>query len=340
MRKNQLSDTENVALNGKRFASACGCWVSLACIIGCVSGYGPGTPLEPSPAETVPEALKHEYAVGVCAANAQGQCNLETGQCTGSLIAPNLVLTARHCVNRGRKITKDFCTSEFLGMVDKQTLKVTVNADPYAPGATPEWLGVEKVLLPPNAQSCDNDIALLILESSIPAMQARPIGVEVNADLVNNLPEKITIVGRGWVSTNLAQNPDSSYHPEKLDDGRHRRRVFSNQPMICASEIRGKCKVDDITEASGTFSPTSGMALSAAPTQVGDSGSGWIEQAGFDALRLKVFAVTSLGGFNAQKQPSYSGGVLLNRHKSFLVDGAKQAAKLSGTSLPAWAAGN
>ncbi|HEX4515538.1 MAG TPA: trypsin-like serine protease, partial [Polyangiaceae bacterium] len=36
------------------------------------------------------------FAVGVCA-GAPGQCQLF---CSGALIAPNLVMTARHCVNQ------------------------------------------------------------------------------------------------------------------------------------------------------------------------------------------------------------------------------------------------
>src|SRR5580693_1615095 len=38
----------------------------------------------------------HNYAVGVCVGNGPGQCQLI---CSGALIAPNLVMTARHCVD-------------------------------------------------------------------------------------------------------------------------------------------------------------------------------------------------------------------------------------------------
>ncbi len=58
-----------------------------------------------SPLMGAPEATAHAFAVGVCqgalntdpAKLSVGTCRSGTAKCYGTLIAPNLVLTARHC---------------------------------------------------------------------------------------------------------------------------------------------------------------------------------------------------------------------------------------------------
>src|SRR5690606_36470418 len=95
------------------------------------------------------------------------------GHCSGSLIAPNLVLTARHCVAR---TSGDYvqCGNSPLGdnyPVDR--LYVTTDTRFRQNG---DWYGVKEIRTPDTGNdTCGYDVALLILSSNIPSTIATPI---------------------------------------------------------------------------------------------------------------------------------------------------------------------
>jgi hypothetical protein len=75
--------------------------IAVALVGACVLGSGCSSSREDSTSSTASAIqggmidFAHPYAVGVCV-GAPGQCQLI---CSGALIAPNLVMTARHCVD-------------------------------------------------------------------------------------------------------------------------------------------------------------------------------------------------------------------------------------------------
>jgi len=102
--------------------------------------------------------------------------------CTGALVAPNLVLTARHCVSKnitpsvvcdenGRSGNGDHVSDD----VDPQTINVFTGADPQfsrAPAAKAAQIvhAGGKVL-------CDADIALVVLDTALEDVPVMPVRV-------------------------------------------------------------------------------------------------------------------------------------------------------------------
>lgn len=94
------------------------------------------------------------------------------GTCTGALIAPDLILTAQHCVaavmNLGPcpqvTFAPPFAATDFY-----VTTRATISTNPG------DFYRVAELRLPPGTQFCGRDLALLRLGAAIPAGEAQPI---------------------------------------------------------------------------------------------------------------------------------------------------------------------
>ena len=126
-----------------------------------------------------------------------------TGMCTGSLIAPNLVLTAHHCVAQINSPYVD-CENSRFGEVD----------EPWSIAVTTQWDGLSRyfhgehiklhyaseVILPPGEDEvCGRDVALLRLEGSgIAPTEALPLNPRVDSAVSSD--EEYRAVGYGNTS--------------------------------------------------------------------------------------------------------------------------------------------
>lgn len=113
--------------------------------------------------------------------------------CSGSLIAPNLVLTARHCVAPTSSDQID-CSKATFGTNGAPsgffvTTKQTMGMDPSA------YHAVQKVITPTPTKFCGNDQALLILADLIQPSEATPLIPRVDTQLT--LGEGYNAVGYG-----------------------------------------------------------------------------------------------------------------------------------------------
>jgi MYXO-CTERM domain-containing protein len=91
--------------------------------------------------------------------------------CSGSLLAPNVVLTARHCVasTGGEQI---MCgSSRFSPTFDPSSFAVTTDNDLTSNGIAPLY-PVSEIRTPSATAVCGNDIAVMILAENIPASVA------------------------------------------------------------------------------------------------------------------------------------------------------------------------
>lgn len=92
--------------------------------------------------------------------------------CTGTLVAPGLVLTAQHCV--AQPIEVGACDRGSFGP-PAPAARFHVTTRPAFTPAPADYHGVVEIRIPPGSGFCDRDVALLRLSAPIGAAEARPI---------------------------------------------------------------------------------------------------------------------------------------------------------------------
>jgi secreted trypsin-like serine protease len=196
---------------------------------------------------------------------------LEQGatMCTGTLIAPTVVVTAAHCV-----VITDDATGEIKGVLQAQDLTVVAGALQVAGAPADKRFGVRSVIphpaypgpstADPEGLGRDEDIALLLLRSPVAALQPVALlsSAELDAALTPNTP--LTISGYGALSAQgavsgklyLAETPYKRRNAKELIAG------AKGKPDTCPGDSGGPAYLmrDGVPALVGATSRASALA--------------------------------------------------------------------------------
>lgn len=247
--------------------------------------------------------------------------------CSGLLLAPTLVATARHCVSTIASLSVDCASSRFGAAVDPATVYVTPDALIDTPAGT--FAAVERVVVPTDAGDdavCGDDLALLVLASPIALLQY--VTPTVDPPMTDaRYSKRITAIGYGVTSPT-----DSDGSSARI------RRIKQEVPLACIPNDPSFVDCLASPSTSALVSPREFIGGDAT-TCAGDSGSGAFDQGSFDAGRWVAFGVLSRGAVSADGQtcvqPIYT---RFDAWGPLLVATARDAAAQAGYEPPDWTA--
>jgi MYXO-CTERM domain-containing protein len=250
----------------------------------------------------------YPFAVGI---NIRG-----SGTCSGTLIAPNLVLTARHCVsdlNTGEQIQCG--RSAFSGKYPASSFRVTTRPSMYS--GNPQYRAVNKVTVPSVDSACGADLALLQLASNVPANEAPIVPPLIGHTLYNSQLYSRFFTAIGYGLTGSAANAPNTSGV---------RRIRQNIAVAC---LPGRPDAE-CTIPAGVLDKND--ILTNEGTCQGDSGSAMYEQLLFDKGTFLATGVLSRGDGEC------ANGVYTRTDAwaDFLVSNALLSATAGNYPPPAW----
>jgi hypothetical protein len=252
----------------------------------------------------------HAFAVGI-----MGQTS--GAMCSGALIAPNLVVTARHCVAQVSDAAVNCATDKFGKVYPASSFFITTDPSMSQKG---NWYGASKVIVPTGSTFCGADIALIILAKNIPANIATPVTPGIQFPLTDRAHYSLQMTAIGYGITSVSAQ----------DEGI--RRIKENIGIEC---IPGDKTIDCAKMGAGD-SVAATEFVAGSGTCSGDSGSSAFEQKSFNSGAPVSMGVLSRGG----EQGDQCVGSVYTRLDSYadLIRGAAQEASTAGGyAIPAWA---
>ncbi len=257
---------------------------------------------------------KYPFVVGMLSRVGNG-----VGTCTGTLIAPNLVLTARHCLSDVSSENIDCRSTRFTTTSTASNMLVTLDTVMQFDDLERDYLAVAKVVVPTDASMCGHDVALLILAANVPDSVATPATPMIWDKITDGAGiAAVTAVGYGTTDG---------------ESGAGTRRIRENIPVACAfGHPKAALDCANQNQDLSQLITESDLAVGTGVCQ-GDSGSSAFEQKAFDQGEYHSVGILSRGPGGSCELGIYT---RVDALKDIILDAAAQAAEMGGYAAPAW----
>jgi V8-like Glu-specific endopeptidase len=259
----------------------------------------------------------HDYAVGVCVGSGPGQCQL---LCSGALIAPNLVMTARHCVDQSPQAIDCTSSSTVFGSQYASASYFYITTYYQMSQSTKGWHQASQIFTTPGNKVCGNDMALIMLKDNVSTSETGGSYVTpvVQYSMTDHTRYSTTVTAIGYGDTSATTQDAGTRH------------ILQNIQLAC---IPGDSVIDCPSQAMSQVTPNE--FVSGDSTCEGDSGSSAYEQRNFNKNIPVSFGVLSRGGSSGSTciQPVYT---RTDAWSSFIIQTAQTAASAGGYTPPAW----
>jgi V8-like Glu-specific endopeptidase len=281
---------------------------------GCSSGDGASSQ-QVQPVQGGQVDTTHDFAVGVCVGNGPGQCQL---LCSGALIAPNLVMTARHCVDQSPQQIDCTSASTVFGSqyAGASAFWITTHYQMFQ--SSLGWHQAKQIFTTPGTKVCGNDMALIELANNVSQTEAGGSFVTpvVQYSMTDHSRYSTTVTAIGYGDTSATTQDAGTRH------------ILESINLVC---IPG----DSLIDCGQQSQISANEFVSGDSTCEGDSGSSAYEQKSFNKNVPVSFGVLSRGGSSGSTcvEPIYT---RTDAWKDFIVQTAMTAASDGNYTAPSW----